>query len=85
MDPQEDFLFEKATVIGFQRLFSYISGANDDQERIEMTSPVVTTVRLDKDNLFKNDYTVSFFLPKKWVLTCSRTHSRLLCGSHRAQ
>lgn len=64
---QEDFLFEKATVIGFQRLFSYISGANDNQERIDMTSPVVTTVRFDKDNLFRNDFTVAFFLPKRCV------------------
>jgi len=46
-----------------QRLFQYLLGYNELEEKIEMTTPVVTTVRLTEDDRVSSDFTVSFFLP----------------------
>ena len=48
-----------------QRLVKYIWGDNELERKIEMTSPVVTTVRLDADQRIRDDFTVSFFLPRE--------------------
>jgi len=46
--------------IGYHRLFRYINGHNDRNERISMTVPILTKV---KPGLAKNHYIVHFFLP----------------------
>ena len=48
-----------------QRLVKYLLGDNELEQLIEMTTPVVTTVRLDEDRGFKNDFTISLFLPNE--------------------
>jgi hypothetical protein len=47
----------------FQRLFGYISGQNNQNSKIEMTSPVLTQVKSIGDS--KNcQMTMSFYIPK---------------------
>ncbi|PIA61796.1 hypothetical protein AQUCO_00200056v1 [Aquilegia coerulea] len=41
--PVRDISFEKATKVGFHRLFQYIQGANLNNSRISMTTPVLTS------------------------------------------
>merc|ERR1739838_87215 len=49
--------------IMFKRLFRYISGVNKEQTEVEMTVPVVTTMKLlDDSKIFKQ---MCFYLPKE--------------------
>jgi len=43
-----DAPFDKATGVGFRRLFAYISGANRTSAEIEMTAPVLTKPKGEK-------------------------------------
>lgn len=58
----EAFSLALATTTGFQRLFAYIAGANEDQEKIEMTAPVLTHVAPGAGPFCKSKYSVSFFV-----------------------
>jgi hypothetical protein len=57
----EAFSLALATATGFQRLFAYISGANEQQRKIEMTAPVLTHVVPGAGPFCKSKYSVSFF------------------------
>ena len=48
---------------GFQRLFSYIQGANADGVAIPMTAPVTVAVTPGPGPTCGTDFTVSFFVP----------------------
>ncbi|KAL6759297.1 regulatory factor, effector binding domain-containing protein [Haematococcus lacustris] len=56
-------MYEKATVVGFQRLFKYILGCNNLEAKIDMTAPVATHINLDADDEFTDQYSVAFYLP----------------------
>ena len=68
----------------FRKLFNYISGRNDDQEKIAMTTPVT---QVEKNG----NITMQFYLPSKFNLAVlapkvvprgSRGVSRRLKGRH---
>ncbi|KAJ3581264.1 hypothetical protein NHX12_016842, partial [Muraenolepis orangiensis] len=58
------FFMESATYTAFMRLFKYISGANQDGTKIEMTAPVIIKSE-PRTRLFfqRRTYTMSFLLP----------------------
>eukprot|EP00468_Gymnochlora_sp_CCMP2014_P011727 CAMPEP_0167758082 /NCGR_PEP_ID=MMETSP0110_2-20121227/10275_1 /TAXON_ID=629695 /ORGANISM="Gymnochlora sp., Strain CCMP2014" /LENGTH=201 /DNA_ID=CAMNT_0007644327 /DNA_START=26 /DNA_END=631 /DNA_ORIENTATION=+ len=57
---------DTAISTGFMRLFSYISGANVNKEKVDMTSPVMCRVKDVGQGPFCNTtFTVSFFVPFK--------------------
>ena len=58
----EAFSLALATTTGFQRLFAYISGANEEAKKIEMTAPVLTHVFPGAGPFCKSKYSVSFFV-----------------------
>ena len=43
--------FDEATTTGFQRLFDYISGANDAGKAVDMTAPAIRCCRGTSDEL----------------------------------
>jgi hypothetical protein len=61
----EAFSLALATTTGFQRLFAYISGANEQAKKIEMTAPVLTHVSPGAGPFCKSKYSVSFFVGEK--------------------
>ncbi|KAL3821327.1 hypothetical protein ACJIZ3_007232 [Penstemon smallii] len=60
--PIIDTSFVAATRTGFRKLFDYIQGNNDNQQKIEMTGPVITEV---KHSDGPSSFVVSFYVPKK--------------------
>ena len=65
----EAFSLALATTTGFQRLFAYISGANEEQKKIEMTAPVLTHVDPGAGPFCKSKYSVSFFVGEEGTPT----------------
>ncbi|KAF8016385.1 hypothetical protein BT93_H1786 [Corymbia citriodora subsp. variegata] len=57
--------FEKSTEEGFHRLYQFIHSANLNASKIDMTSPVVTSIAQSSQGSFKS-YWVSFYLPAKF-------------------
>ncbi|KAG6496003.1 heme-binding protein 2-like [Zingiber officinale] len=64
--PTDQISFEKATRLGFHRLFQYIQGANLNSSRIRMTAPVVTSIVPYAGPLHSSAYYVRFYLPLKF-------------------
>jgi len=48
---------------GFNRLFNYISGANDRHEKVPMTAPVQVRITPGQGPFCDSTYVVSFFVP----------------------
>lgn len=65
----EAFSLALATGTGFQRLFAYISGANEQGKKIEMTAPVLTHVAPGAGPFCKSKYSVSFFVGEAGTAT----------------
>ncbi|XP_068635720.1 uncharacterized protein [Aristolochia californica] len=63
--PIEDISLVGATRKGFLQLFDYIEGKNDDQEKIEMTAPVITQVTPSDGPFCTSSFVVSFYVPAK--------------------
>lgn len=57
------YRFQTALDGGFQRLFAYINGSNEAQEKIAMTTPVLNIV---SEGRVLDTYEVSFFVPYKY-------------------
>ncbi|XP_062168297.1 uncharacterized protein LOC133874486 [Alnus glutinosa] len=64
--PVKDISFDKATKLGFHRLFQYIQGANLNFSRIAMTAPVLTSIVPGAGPLHSSAYFVQFYLPVKF-------------------
>ncbi|XP_026180731.1 heme-binding protein 2 [Mastacembelus armatus] len=62
---ETSFFLEIAIMKGFRRLYDYITGANVNGEKIEMTAPVVVKVP-DKYFWETGVYTISFLLPAEY-------------------
>ncbi|XAR50210.1 hypothetical protein NMG60_11004476 [Bertholletia excelsa] len=67
--PVKEISFEKATKIGFHRLFQYIEGANLNFSRISMTKPVLTSIVPGAGPLHSSAYFVRLYLPVKFQAT----------------
>ncbi|KAK4355322.1 hypothetical protein RND71_024293 [Anisodus tanguticus] len=63
--PIDDISLYSATRTGFLRLFDYIQGKNNYQEKIEMTAPVITQVKPSDGPFCASSFVVSFYVPKK--------------------
>lgn len=59
----QDVTYDKAVTAGFYRLFDYISGANVEKKKIEMTAPVKVEVTPSQGPFCKSTFKVSFFVP----------------------
>ncbi|XP_026214897.1 heme-binding protein 2 [Anabas testudineus] len=62
---ETSFFMELALYRAFGRLFEYITGANENGQKIEMTAPVVVKV-VDKSFWERGVYTMSFLLPAEY-------------------
>ncbi|XP_047336411.1 heme-binding protein 2-like [Impatiens glandulifera] len=61
----QDISLVGATKTGFLRLFDYIQGKNDFNEKVEMTAPVMTQVSPSDGPFCESSFVVSFYVPKK--------------------
>jgi hypothetical protein len=55
--------YDKAVAAGFWRLFKYISGNNEQQQKVEMTAPVTVRVIPSQGPFCEDNFTISFFVP----------------------
>lgn len=55
--------YDKAVAAGFWRLFKYISGNNEQQQKVEMTAPVTVRVTPSQGPFCEDNFTISFFVP----------------------
>ena len=63
-----------------QRLFDYIGGANENDDHIPMTAPVMTAVTPGQGPFCVSHYNVSFFMPEK-VSLAAEVILRILSAS----
>lgn len=53
-----------------QRLFQYFNGANKDEKKFNLTTPVVTAFRPENNfSSASQDFVVSFYLPEKYQVS----------------
>jgi len=64
--PVEDISFSKATQIGFHKLFQYIQGANLNNSRVEMTTPVLTGIIPSAGPFCSSAFAVRFYVPTEF-------------------
>jgi hypothetical protein len=64
--PVEDISFSKATQIGFHKLFQYIQGANLNNSRVEMTTPVLTGIVPSAGPFCSSAFVIRFFVPHEF-------------------
>ena len=62
----ETYLYAVASPMGFRRLFDYIDEGNELGLKIPMTSPVKIHMEPSCGAFCKQNFTVSFFMPKDW-------------------
>ncbi|XP_029946399.1 heme-binding protein 2-like [Salarias fasciatus] len=62
---EESYFMEMATSRAFRRLFKYITGANANGTKIDMTTPVLIDVK-DKPFWKIGNFTMSFLLPSEY-------------------
>eukprot|EP00884_Botryococcus_braunii_P022422 jgi/Botrbrau1/8864/Bobra.50_2s0021.1 len=59
--------FETAAVRGYTRLFQYFNGANKDEKKFNLTTPVVTAfVPQNNFTAASQNFTLSFYLPDRY-------------------
>ncbi|GER53926.1 SOUL heme-binding family protein [Striga asiatica] len=63
--PIEDVSLVNAGSIGFLQLFAYIQGKNENNEKIEMTAPVLTEVKPSNGPFCASSFVISFYVPKQ--------------------
>ena len=56
--------FDKSTSTAFRRLFQYIRGANEPENKVSMTVPVTMAIKSDTAD-GETEMVMSFYLPKK--------------------
>merc|ERR1711920_1177792 len=61
--PSNSSAYEKGTSTGFMCLFKYISGANEGNQKVEMTAPVSEYITPGQGPFCEDHFTVSFFVP----------------------
>lgn len=61
----DDISFVGATRTGFLKLFDYIQGKNQYNQKIEMTAPVMTQVKPSDGPFCSSSFVVSFYIPKE--------------------
>lgn len=64
--PVDDISFGKATQIGFHKLFQYIQGANLNNTRVEMTTPVLTGIVPSAGPFCSSAFSIRFYVPSKF-------------------
>merc|ERR1712157_243237 len=57
---------DKAMSEAFMRLFRYISGENEEEQKIPMTVPVLTTVTPGAGPFCEENFTIHFYVPKEF-------------------
>ncbi|KAJ8270518.1 hypothetical protein GJAV_G00115870 [Gymnothorax javanicus] len=57
--------YKPAVSTGFRRLFSYIQGSNEPNEKVEMTAPVTCLVEPGAGPACESTFTVSFYVPEQ--------------------
>ncbi|XP_036409140.1 heme-binding protein 2 [Megalops cyprinoides] len=62
----ESYFMEIAVTTAFRRLFKYITGANENGQKIDMTAPVLVKMQEDRKLLQSSVYTLSFLLPSAY-------------------
>ncbi|XP_076609043.1 heme-binding protein 2 [Chaetodon auriga] len=63
---ESSFFMGIASMRAFKRLYKYITGANENEQKIEMTAPVLMKVQADKGFWQSGVYTMSFLLPAEY-------------------
>ncbi|KAJ8251332.1 hypothetical protein GJAV_G00220190 [Gymnothorax javanicus] len=57
---------EFAALAAFRKLYKYITGSNENGEKMDMTSPVVLKIKKTWSFWWSNVYTLSFLLPSAY-------------------
>lgn len=65
---ERSMVMEMGQMLAFRRLFKYITGANEDGAKVEMTSPVLIKVEQGGSFWESNTYTMSFVLPSNFQM-----------------
>jgi len=64
--PVEDISFSKATQLGFHKLFQYIQGANVNNSRVQMTTPVLTGIVPSAGPFCSSAFAIRFYVPNEY-------------------